>query len=113
MKVPIDKIFKDSPTPMDLARGAEAVRRVNKEYDCTFKPEGDDLTLAGTAAKLGREGWMPANPLLAKARRMAADEVDDEDDRNEILRGIWDDDDRVQIVYRTLQKIEKKEPSHG
>lgn len=81
---------------LDEARGREAYRRA--VGDRVGREIGHNFNLAAeagiTGARLGREGWMPVQPLLQQARDIVAQVLADADEpvsAEAARKGMFDD----------------------
>lgn len=93
---------------LDRARAEEAIRQEEAEVSAGagWAPT---IRAAQTAARLARTGWMPVDPLLLKARKVAAEYASlpipfyRAEYVDEILAGKHDDGGDVQIALAALR----------
>lgn len=86
---------------LDEARAKEAMRRVNVEAD----PDVPIIRqLARIGAMLGRTGWMPEDPLLTEARRMATPYIGFGTTIRAVMEGEFDDGPLVRAILAALRR---------
>lgn len=86
---------------LDRARAIEAHKRISKSsvsFEYLDNSAKEERILA---AKLAREGWMPVDPKLIRAREIVAKEVAYPED---IIKGLWDNTPIIKAVLVALNE---------